>query len=422
MTLVDQGPSAGNILTVRGLNADSISAPESTTGNSGGDNVGTYIGEVPIYIDLNLHDMDRVEVLIGPQGTLYGAGTLGGAVRYIPNKPQADALSIELRGDVYDLNKSDDLGYETGGTINIPIIEDRLAVRASLDYQDDPGFIDYNYLVREAGVSNPQPNFNDPDDVRANLKKRSRCEHRRNNFRAHCSLRYTGDRLDGTLSYYYQDTEIGGRQVNHQDSFGTGDYVSAHRFKEPNDRKNELIALELVCDLGFAEVTSATGYSEYTRNGSRDQTDLLLDLFRLRVFPQFSASTREDQEEDRFTQELRLVSTGDGPLNWIVGGFYNKFQIDQCPQEFTPGFDQFAVDNLGGISCDRTHWSTTRSTTTSLQKRRLSVNSATRLPTPGRSLSARGGSSLKKISNRFRTTAVRHCLRGRPTRLNFTTT
>ena len=347
MTLVDQGPRAGNILTVRGLNADSISAPESTTGNSGGDNVGTYIGEVPIYIDLNLHDMNRVEVLIGPQGTLYGAGTLGGAVRYIPNKPQADALSIELRGDFYDLNKSDDLGYETGGTINIPIIEDRLAVRASLDYQDDPGFIDYNYLVREAGVSNPQPNFNDPDDVRANLKKEADVNTVETTS-GRIAARYTGDRLDGTLSYYYQDTEIGGRQVNHSDSFGTGDYVSAHRFKEPNDRKNELITLELVAGLGFAEVTSATGYSEYTANGQRDQTDLLLG-FGYGIFPSFSGFTREDQEEERFSQELRLVSTGDGPFNWIVGGFYNDSKFDQLSEEFTPGFDQFAVDNLGGI-------------------------------------------------------------------------
>ena len=48
------------------------------------------------------------------------------------------------------------------------------------------------------------------------------------------------DLLDGTLTYYYQEAEIGGRQINHQDSFGTGEYESAHRFVEPSDRKNEL--------------------------------------------------------------------------------------------------------------------------------------------------------------------------------------
>ena len=86
MTVIDQGPRSGNTLTVRGLSAGSIQATDQD--NNGGGLVATYVGEVPLYIDLKLNDMERVEVLMGPQGTLYGAGTLGGAVRYIPNKPQ----------------------------------------------------------------------------------------------------------------------------------------------------------------------------------------------------------------------------------------------------------------------------------------------------------------------------------------------
>ncbi len=140
---------------------------------------------------------------------------------------------------------------------------------------DDPGFIDYNYLVRQAGVSNPQPDFNDPNDVNANLKQQEDAN-TEETWSGRLALRYTGDVMDSTLSYYYQDQEIGARQINHQDAFGTGEYESAHRFLEPNDRKNELLALEMVADLGFAELTSATGYSEYTENGQRDQTDLLL--------------------------------------------------------------------------------------------------------------------------------------------------
>lgn len=347
MTLVDQGPRSGNILTVRGLNADSITASESTVGNSGGRNVGIYVGEVPTYIDLHLTDMDRVEVLIGPQGTLYGAGTLAGAVRYIPNKPQADATTLQLRGDAYDLSKSDDLGYETGATINIPLIPDRLAVRATVDYIDDPGFTDYNFLVREAGVSDPQPDFSNPAEVQANLRKKADVNTVETTA-GRLAIRYTDEIIDGTLSYYYQDSEIGGRQINHSDAFGTGDYVSAHRFEEPSDRKNELLSLELVMDLGFAELTSATGYNEYTENGQRDQTDLLLDyVFPYALFPKFAAFTRDDREEERFSQELRLVSTGPGPWNWIIGGFYSNFQIDQLDREFVPELDQFALEVLG---------------------------------------------------------------------------
>ncbi len=58
-------------------------------------------------------------------------------------------------------------------------------------------------------------------------------------------------------------------------------------------------------------------------------------------FPAFPRYTREDADEDTFTQELRLVSTSEGPFNWIVGAFYNDYQADSLSQEFTPGFDQF---------------------------------------------------------------------------------
>lgn len=347
MTVVDQGPRSSNTLTVRGLNVSNITATDGN--NDGGGTVATYVGEIPLYVDLKLNDMERVEVLMGPQGTLYGAGTMGGAVRYIPNRPQTDALSVEGRGDVYGLSHSDSAGYEGGGTVNIPIIPDTLAFRASADYLDDPGFIDYNYLVRQAGVSNPQPDLSNPNDVNANLKDQKDANDEQT-WSGRAALRYTDDILDGTLSYYYQDQDIGARQVNHQDSFNTGKYESAHRFLEPNTRKNELYALELVADLGFAALTSATGYSEYSEHGHRDQTDLLLTFeYGYELFPSFSAYTREDADSDTFTQELRLVSTSDGPWSWIVGGFYNDFDNNTLSQEFTPGFDQFAVDNLGGV-------------------------------------------------------------------------
>ena len=343
LTVVDQGPRSGNTLTVRGLTIDSIVAPD--TNNNGGGAVATYVGEVPVYVDLRLNDMDRVEILLGPQGTLYGAGTLGGAIRYIPNKPQSDALSYELRGDLFGLSHSDGTGYEAGGTINVPIIDDKLALRASLDYLDDPGFIDYNYLVRNPGVSNPQPVPALSDE---NLKSQKDANTQQL-WSGRLALRYTGDRLDSTLTYYYQDADIGGRQVNYRDSFGTGKYESAARFEEPNKRKNELLTLEMVADLGFADLTSATGYNEYTENGQRDQTDFLLrGRYGYEFFPSFVAFTREDADEDTFTQELRLVSNGDGPFNWIVGGFYSEFKIDAGSQEFYPGLAD--PNSLGFIS------------------------------------------------------------------------
>jgi outer membrane receptor protein involved in Fe transport len=345
LTVVDQGPRSGNTLTVRGLTVDSVAAPDLN--NNGGGAVATYVGEVPVYVDLRLNDLDRVEVLLGPQGTLYGAGTLAGAIRYIPNKPQTDALSYQLRGDVFGLSHSDGTGYEGGGTLNLPIIDDKLAMRASLDYFDDPGFIDYNYLVINPGVSNPQP---DPADRAANLRTQED-GNTQEIWSGRLALRYTGEKVDSTLTYYYQDTDIGGRQVNHRDSFNTGRYESAARFEEPNERKNELLSLDIIADLGFAELTSATGYNEYNENGQRDQTDFLLRArYGYEFFPSFVAFTREDSDEDTFTQELRLVSKTDSPLNWIVGAFYSRFEINGLSQEFYPGLDP---NSLGFVSSIR---------------------------------------------------------------------
>ncbi|MFT4613537.1 MAG: iron complex outermembrane receptor protein [Bacteroidia bacterium] len=351
MTVIDQGSRSSNVTTVRGLNTSSVTAQDGA--NDGGGTVATYLGDVPMFVDLKLVDMDRVEVLIGPQGTLYGAGTLAGAIRYLPNRPQADAFTIDIRGEGYSLNQSDSLGYDVGGTINIPIIEDRLAFRASVDYEDDPGFIDYNFLVREAGVSNPQPDFSNPADVRANLKQEEDAN-TTETLSSRLALRYTGDVLDGTLTYYYQNRDSGGRQINHSDAFGTGDFESAQRFLEPSELENELLALELVWDLGFAELTSATGYGEYTEEGQRDQTDLLLQFafgelygYGYDTFPSFSAFTREKTEEQTLTQEFRLVSTGEGRFNWIVGTFYSDFENDATSSEFAPGYDEYLVDVEG---------------------------------------------------------------------------
>jgi outer membrane receptor protein involved in Fe transport len=336
LTVVDQGGRSSNTIIVRGLNTDSL-GPTGT--NSGGGTVATYLGEIPLFLNLKLTDVDRVEVLIGPQGTLYGAGTLGGAIRYIPKKAEMDLLSGQVYGDVYDLAESDNTGSTVGGVINIPIIEDTLAVRANFQRFDDPGFIDYAYVVKEIGVSNPQPAPADYDD---NLKRVNDANGGVTDT-ARVSIRWTPtDEFDATLSFNYQDQLVEGRSLVHQESFNTGPYESGLRVLEPNSLKNKLYSLEMSYDLGFAELVSATGISKYSELGQRDQTDLLLNFeYGYEGFPSFTAFTREIQEDETTTQELRLVSTGDGPLSWIVGAFYNKIESFATSEEFTPGIPAF---------------------------------------------------------------------------------
>jgi outer membrane receptor protein involved in Fe transport len=345
--VVDQGVRSASRIVVRGLNADRSQASEAL-GNDGGGMVATYVGEIPLYIDLRLNDLERVEVLLGPQGTLYGAGTMGGAIRYIPAKPSVDGTEFEMRGDVYGYSESENAGADVGFTVN-HALGDTLGLRVSVDYLNDPGFIDYKGVVREIGVSNPDPDLDDADAVRANLKTIEDANDEQT-VSGRVALRWLPNEvIDGTLTYYFQNQETGGRTVSSADSVPVEEWESGLRVEEPNDRDNKLLALEVIADLGFAELTSATGYSTFDERGQRDQTDLLIGLeYGYELFPSFTAYTLELEEDETWSQELRLVSTGDGPFTWIVGGFYRDQSIEATSREFTPFFDQFLVDNLGG--------------------------------------------------------------------------
>ena len=347
--LVDQGGRDQNLLTVRGLSVDALTSSEGV-GTDGGGVVAQYIGDVPLYIDLRLKDLERVEALLGPQGTLYGAGTLGGAIRYLPNRPKFGETSLEVQTETFAMSHSDDFGF--GGELigNLPLA-DRLAVRALFGVDDEPGFIDQDFLLREPGVSDPEPDFGDPAAVAANLDSRNDVNDLRTTY-GRLALRWgITDNIESTLSYHFQEQESGGRTINHSRGFGTGRYVSAERYLEPNDRRYQLGSLEVQFDLGFATLTSATGYSDYDEQGQRDQTELLLNFeYGYEDFPSFSAYTAEDSQEIRISQEVRLVSNGDGRVSWIVGGFYNEFELDATSEEFVPGFPEFAgidrPDNL----------------------------------------------------------------------------
>jgi iron complex outermembrane receptor protein len=343
--VIDQGKRSANNIVVRGLNLNPFQSAEFL-GNTGGETVGTYVGEVPLYVDLNLNDIERVEVLLGPQGTLYGAGTLGGAIRYIPRKPQLEDASVAVRGTTFSLSESDDLGWRGGATFNVPFGEN-FAFRASIDQYDDPGFIDAPYLVQRAGFSDPEPAAG---QYAANLYRDDDVDWEETTS-ARVALRWQpGDAVDATFSYHYQNMEVGGRTQNHMLAFGTGHYESATRFPEPNERRNELLSAEVIADLGFAELTSATGFSRYDEFGQRDQTDLLITLeYSYEAFPFFSAFTRETEEEENFSQEIRLVSRSDGRIRWIAGMFFlDSEQPDGVSLEFTPEYDAY----LGGSRPD----------------------------------------------------------------------
>ncbi|MCB1671264.1 MAG: TonB-dependent receptor [Gammaproteobacteria bacterium] len=344
LTVVDRGPRnpVPDVL-VRGLNTAQLGPGFDAS------TVATYFGELPLTLDVNPVDLERVEVLIGPQGTLYGQGTMGGAIRYIPRVAStSDGFTVDLRGNSYLNREADDFGFDYGLTLNIPLLEDSLAVRINADRRDDPGFIDYNYVVREGGVSNPEPDLSDPSEVNANLRRVEDANSEETDS-LRVNLHWTPvDWLDANFWYYKQETNAGGRQLNHRVAFDSGRYESAYRYLEPFDYTNKLLSFDAKVDLGFAEATLVYGDAEYEELGQRDQTDLLLDFeYGYEFFPSFSAFTREVADQDAQTTEIRLVSTYDGPVSWVLGYFNDDAHRRTTSEEFTPGFDQWAYDNWG---------------------------------------------------------------------------
>lgn len=346
----DTGARNGSPIVFRGLNADPLGSGDGN--NDGGGTVATYVGEIPLYVDLRLNDMERVEFLAGPQGTLYGAGTLGGAVRYIPARPKFDEYTVQVRGETYAYGTNNSgFNYNAGMTVNLPLTAN-LAFRASLDRLDDRGFVNQPYVVNQIGVSNPDPNFSDPADVRANTHREKGVNNDRV-WSSRAALRWKPtDTLDVNLTWYHQNEITDGRQISGQlvDTFpvSVGKYDNLKRVLEPNRRTNDLVSLEIYADLGFATLTSATGRSWFKDFGHRDQTDLLIGLeYSYEAFPSFTAFTTERDDEKNFTQEVRLVSQGESRFNWIVGGFYNKRDGDGYSKEFTPGYSEYLVNEAG---------------------------------------------------------------------------
>ena len=376
-TVVDQGARGSNVIIARGLHTDSLNGSEFS-GNNYNNGVATYLGDIPLAVDLRLHDIERVEVLLGPQGTLYGAGTLAGAVRYLPRRPDTGLRTFEVRGNLFALAHGGAPGSETGVTFNLPLVSRKLALRGSVDYYTDPGFIDYDYLLRTPGTSEPEPDLSDPDAVEANLRSEPDA-----NTEKTVSARFTllweaTPELSAIFTYHLQDQQVGARQINHAQSFDTGRYVAAHRYLEPNDRKNQLWSLELTWAPHWAELITAVGYSRFAMQGQRDQTDLLIQAFGIggllpgefpaleqaraldqnvsvadltTQFRTFSAYTHEDAREERFNLETRLVSMGDGPWHWVGGVFFNNYDSSGTSFEFTPGLTEFSgiTPILGGM-------------------------------------------------------------------------
>jgi iron complex outermembrane receptor protein len=346
VTVLDTGSRSASKIVLRGLSANDTGIGGSNNENA----VATYLGEVPLYLDFKLLDIDRVEVLLGPQGTLYGAGTLAGAIRYIPKRPNTNQVEgyVHLRSST--TAHSADIGYTGDAAFNIPIVADHVALRSVIGYTFEPGFIDYNYVLKSPGVSLPQPgalSLGTDAQQAANFDKHKDANFERTLTSRNTLLLQANDDLKAYLTYAYQLTKTDGYQSNSAGVLGTGKYERASRYLEPSRRESHLVSLELNANLfDFANLVSSTAYTKQKITSTTDNTDLLLDLdYDYELFPAFSSYAPSDITYKQFNQEIRLVSAHGGPFSWVLGGFYNQFKNDQVRNEYTPGYAAYAKIN-----------------------------------------------------------------------------
>lgn len=349
ITVTDTGPRGAATIVMRGLSADDSGASGANYDNA----IGTYLGEIPLYLDFKFIDIERVETLLGPQGTLYGLGTLAGAIRYIPNRPDPTRFSGEVHGRAYDVAHSKGVGYVGDATLNIPIIKDVLAFRTATGYYYDPGFIDYPFLVAQPGVSIAQPGgVDNPLGTQAqqdaNFAGRKDLNFEKT-FTTRNQLGISVPDFNAYLTYAYQKTRTAGRQATTAGVVGEGKYEAAGRYAEPSTRRSQLISLEMEAQLGdVAQAVWASAFTKTKNNTVGDVTDLLLDLdYDYELFPAFAGYTTGINTRKQFNQEIRLVSTHGGPFSWVVGGFYNSMKFRSDSVERLPGFAEFAASPTG---------------------------------------------------------------------------
>lgn len=337
MTIADTGPRSTGTIVLRGLRASDTDSFGSDSDNA----LGVYLGEVPLYYDFKLLDLERVETLLGPQGTLYGLGTLAGAIRYIPNRPDVTAVEGEVHGRFYGKDHSGSLGYQIDGVINLPLVKDHIAFRSTTGYYYDPGFIDYTMLLQEPGVSLPQPGGPDSvsdADYAANLRTEKDLNFEKTFTTRNQLLFQTSEDLKVIFTYAYQQTKTDGVQANSAGVLGTGKYEYAARYVEPVDRRAHLASMEINANVAdIFDVVSTTAYTDVRTKVQGDVTDLLLDLdYDYELFPAFSGWNESETHRKQVNQEIRLVSRHGGPFNWVIGGFYNEQKLQRDYAEHVP--------------------------------------------------------------------------------------
>jgi outer membrane receptor protein involved in Fe transport len=335
-----------------GLNTISIRGISS---GAGAGTTGVYIDDAPIQvrnIGYNagtafpaIFDLERVEVLRGPQGTLFGAGSEGGTVRFIQTAPNLKDYSVYARGELSN-TRNGDMTYEGGAAFGGPIIDDRLGFRVSGYYRREGGYIDgvtgTPSVVDPSGASYGKSlNF-----TRTGIAREDTNWSRTTGFRAALkylltdslaitpSVSYQKQHLnDGSGTYWLAASNVGSRDyarpVYTAGNPATNPALTALNSPDTDEADDEfyLPALAVTWNLGNVDFVSNSAYFDRKNHQWFDFSNFYTFFYGVSRFapPGDKASSLYRNSQQNYTQEFRLQSTdASARLNWVVGAFYSR--------------------------------------------------------------------------------------------------
>jgi iron complex outermembrane receptor protein len=300
--------------TTLGAGYTQISLRGVTTGFDVGPTVGIYVDDVPYgsstgfgdgaqqTLDVGLFDLDRIEVLRGPQGTLYGASTMGGLIKYVSKPPDTSSFSGNARAGVSG-TQDGGTNYDAAAAVNVPIVTGKVAVRASGYESHDGGYID-NIALGQKDVN------------RSNVRG------------GRLDLLFTpSDALAIRITGFLQDISRDGEATATYSFSGVplGDSLAQRRLvAEPFDQRFRLVSGAATYNLGAATLTSISSYQTLRAEFVQDLSALYVPRLASVGLRFGAVGVAEALATDKFTQEVRLASAGTNTLEWLVGGFYTR--------------------------------------------------------------------------------------------------
>jgi outer membrane receptor protein involved in Fe transport len=348
-SVVDRGARNSGVIsavTIRGLNVNGSALGDFQT--SAVPAVSTYVNNTPIFANFLIKDVERVEVLRGPQGTLYGSGSLGGTVRYITRAPELKSMSGKIEGSVSKTAGSEGTNYTTDGVFNLPI-GDTVALRIATGRVDNAGVIDYpNVYVLDGSGTPVAPNgitstaatyrsVKDADTVKINYLRAALLVKPSSTFQA-------------TLTYQTQHDNVGGRRQptigNNGNGTPYGEYENGSVQLEPSSRDVSMTALEMDFDLGFATLSSGSSHYDQSGQSLSENTGFYAKNNWLANYyynyPRPMAQADRRYGDRAFVQEVRLVSKKGGMFDYIVGAYYQNQDLDASQMSYLRGLKAWA--------------------------------------------------------------------------------